>query len=130
MPFESTSAAAAAAADEDEDEDDENVLSSPRAEAARKFVGGMLSESGMVAFVPSATRYSLSPAREIGCVVHVFTHLKLRMYVMAFELECGPRIAEGLVKTETKRMWVDGPGVEAATFGAGMQRCGGEFLAG
>ena len=114
-----------------------------RSEQARGFVLDMLAASSASSSTieeeeeeeeeeEAKDDYTLSEAREVGsggdggCITHVFTHLKLRMFVLGFVLECEDGVAEKLISS--KRMWVDEQGVEAATLGAGMQRCWKGFL--
>jgi A/G-specific adenine glycosylase len=71
----------------------------------------------------------MKPLGEIGPITHIFSHLKLQMYIHAFTLDWDDALAEKLVAKELpKRMWVDMEGVDDATLGTGMRRCWEQYL--
>ncbi|KAG8627539.1 hypothetical protein KVT40_005022 [Elsinoe batatas] len=55
---------------------------------------------------------------KLGCVTHVFSHLKLNMHVYSIVIEL-----EELPKTKTRQKWTNLEGVENATVGTGTKRC-------
>ncbi|KAF2451127.1 DNA glycosylase [Karstenula rhodostoma CBS 690.94] len=58
-------------------------------------------------------------ARELGSLVHVFTHLKLTMYVVHIGLETDGEILEGA----PARKWVATEDMGGETLSTGMRRC-------
>ncbi|KIW03630.1 A/G-specific adenine glycosylase [Verruconis gallopava] len=66
----------------------------------------------------------LSPTTERGSVTHVFSHLRLQMYVHEYRLGCDDSIAREIVSEDgPKRLWVSRQRVSDATLSTGMRRC-------
>ena len=57
--------------------------------------------------------------REVGSLVHVFTHLKLTMHVYHVRLETDGKVIEGM----PARKWVANDSMEGETLSTGMRRC-------
>lgn len=71
-----------------------------------------------------STASGLELLGEKGSLTHVFTHLKLEMFIHAFTLDCSDELAQAMAsKDPTKRVWVDKEGVDQATLSTGMKRC-------
>lgn len=60
-----------------------------------------------------------SEVREIGSLVHVFTHLKLTMHVVLVGVETEGEVGEG----KPARKWVATEDMAGATLSTGMRRC-------
>lgn len=67
---------------------------------------------------------------ELGSIDHVFSHLKLKMWVWRFVAQCGDgddgieqAVADGGDTDEQKRKWSSTPEVEAESMGTGMRNC-------
>jgi A/G-specific adenine glycosylase len=61
---------------------------------------------------------------ERGSVMHVFSHLKLEMFIHLFILNCSDELALAIASKDLpKRSWVDKEGVDQATLSTGMKRC-------
>jgi A/G-specific adenine glycosylase len=66
----------------------------------------------------------LNAQGEMGPVTHIFSHLKLRMYIHTFDMKCDDEDAKRMVNKEVpRRVWVDKHGADTATLGTGMRRC-------
>ena len=61
---------------------------------------------------------------EIGSLIHVFSHLKLTMYVHLFniELQEGFRVKDLLKNTPTEKKWVEEATVDDENLWTGMRR--------
>lgn len=66
---------------------------------------------------------------EVGEVKHMFTHLKLRMWVQRFCISVGDGDGDGDAKREGTegRKWVERGRMDEETLSTGMRRCWGVF---
>lgn len=62
---------------------------------------------------------ALKDVRDLGSLVHVFTHLKLTMHVCHIRLETEDEALEGT----SGRKWVATENIEGETLSTGMRRC-------
>lgn len=112
---------------------------SEKQEKARAFAKSMLQSCTI--FDAEATTAiditSLSPGQELGTLQHVFSHLKLSMHILAFDVKTRPggnkqdeeyERVDKKAHPAKKQKWVDEQGVHDANLGTGMQKCWNRYL--